>query len=114
MSCGWNVFQSNDYTAANTVSQSGTAEEVGHDDIREENPENQNPNRARQAARHPGCPPDSPVADDWKVPVTKPPTDQGQHGQRNCSQRQHSLRQDRKSTRLNSSHGYISYAVFCL
>src|SRR3989449_4001080 len=22
--------------------------------------------------------------------------------------------QDRKSTRLNSSHGYISYAVFCL
>src|SRR2546429_4518278 len=27
----------------------------------------------------------------------------------------HPLReQDRKSTRLNSSHGYISYAVFCL
>src|SRR5687768_17784459 len=26
----------------------------------------------------------------------------------------HALRQDRKSTRLNSSHGYISYAVFCL
>src|SRR2546422_8113432 len=25
-----------------------------------------------------------------------------------------SLGQDRKSTRLNSSHGYISYAVFCL
>src|SRR2546422_7355341 len=24
------------------------------------------------------------------------------------------LQQDRKSTRLNSSHGYISYAVFCL
>src|SRR2546422_8366780 len=24
------------------------------------------------------------------------------------------LRPDRKSTRLNSSHGYISYAVFCL
>src|SRR2546422_4904703 len=23
------------------------------------------------------------------------------------------LRRDRKSTRLNSSHGYISYAVFC-
>src|SRR5687768_18286733 len=23
-------------------------------------------------------------------------------------------KQDRKSTRLNSSHGYISYAVFCL
>src|SRR5205809_3363659 len=25
-----------------------------------------------------------------------------------------SLFSDRKSTRLNSSHGYISYAVFCL
>src|SRR2546429_2678749 len=25
-----------------------------------------------------------------------------------------SLLPDRKSTRLNSSHGYISYAVFCL
>src|SRR2546429_4693454 len=24
------------------------------------------------------------------------------------------MRKDRKSTRLNSSHGYISYAVFCL
>src|SRR2546422_6055040 len=27
--------------------------------------------------------------------------------------RDHDVR-DRKSTRLNSSHGYISYAVFCL
>src|SRR5256884_3757406 len=26
----------------------------------------------------------------------------------------HPLKADRKSTRLNSSHGYISYAVFCL
>ena len=25
-----------------------------------------------------------------------------------------SKKTDRKSTRLNSSHGYISYAVFCL
>src|SRR2546429_10031537 len=25
-----------------------------------------------------------------------------------------STKEDRKSTRLNSSHGYISYAVFCL
>src|SRR2546422_4072225 len=24
------------------------------------------------------------------------------------------INEDRKSTRLNSSHGYISYAVFCL
>src|SRR2546422_4291775 len=27
---------------------------------------------------------------------------------------EHPERRDRKSTRLNSSHGYISYAVFCL
>src|SRR2546429_4690441 len=40
---------------------------------------------------------------------------------RNCAGnfRRHSGRscdpqEDRKSTRLNSSHGYISYAVFCL
>src|SRR2546422_4646356 len=26
----------------------------------------------------------------------------------------HGSNEDRKSTRLNSSHGYISYAVFCL
>src|SRR2546429_2464226 len=26
----------------------------------------------------------------------------------------HAIATDRKSTRLNSSHGYISYAVFCL
>src|SRR2546422_7964450 len=29
-------------------------------------------------------------------------------------QRQRVAMGDRKSTRLNSSHGYISYAVFCL
>src|SRR5687768_17750040 len=28
--------------------------------------------------------------------------------------RQYTRNRDRKSTRLNSSHGYISYAVFCL
>src|SRR2546422_8266131 len=31
------------------------------------------------------------------------------HGGHRCGRRL-----DRKSTRLNSSHGYISYAVFCL
>src|SRR2546422_5559162 len=30
------------------------------------------------------------------------------------SQRRSTARRDRKSTRLNSSHGYISDAVFCL
>src|SRR2546422_1594778 len=29
-------------------------------------------------------------------------------------QRRANVFEDRKSTRLNSSHGYISYAVFCL
>src|SRR5205809_3978424 len=30
------------------------------------------------------------------------------------TKRHERLAEDRKSTRLNSSHGYISYAVFCL
>src|SRR2546429_7279921 len=33
---------------------------------------------------------------------------------RPVAERTSRLRVDRKSTRLNSSHGYISYAVFCL
>src|SRR5687768_18177435 len=33
---------------------------------------------------------------------------------RRRSERPKAGRLDRKSTRLNSSHGYISYAVFCL
>src|SRR3712207_8554580 len=36
-------------------------------------------------------------------------------GQRRAGRRLHrQVRQDRKSTRLNSSHANISYAVFCL
>src|SRR5687768_18143455 len=35
-----------------------------------------------------------------------------QGGPSRCSARRRA--RDRKSTRLNSSHGYISYAVFCL
>src|SRR2546422_7895955 len=31
-----------------------------------------------------------------------------------CLRGRHKAATDRKSTRLNSSHGYISYAVFCL
>src|SRR2546422_4458028 len=42
-----------------------------------------------------------------------------QHAQQLRLERERQLtdlvqQQDRKSTRLNSSHGYISYAVFCL
>src|SRR2546429_5473240 len=36
----------------------------------------------------------------WRIPVEGPINGK--------------LAEDRKSTRLNSSHGYISYAVFCL
>src|SRR2546429_1668023 len=32
----------------------------------------------------------------------------------NDSETYGAITEDRKSTRLNSSHGYISYAVFCL
>src|SRR3989449_7100730 len=38
---------------------------------------------------------------------TTPLWDRGARGMRGAAR-------DRKSTRLNSSHGYISYAVFCL
>src|SRR2546422_8032539 len=31
-----------------------------------------------------------------------------------ANERSEAIQRDRKSTRLNSSHGYISYAVFCL
>src|SRR2546422_3525014 len=33
---------------------------------------------------------------------------------KNYEERGATFRRDRKSTRLNSSHGHISYAVFCL
>src|SRR6266550_5616612 len=38
----------------------------------------------------------------------------GKHALGRHSAERRPPRQDRKSTRLNSSHGYISYAVFCL
>src|SRR2546429_9358192 len=41
--------------------------------------------------------------------VTQRPTDRRESDHTRCF-----ASQDRKSTRLNSSHGYISYAVFCL
>src|SRR2546422_4435196 len=34
--------------------------------------------------------------------------------ERRVKQERYRYKRDRKSTRLNSSHGYISYAVFCL
>src|SRR2546422_2185784 len=38
----------------------------------------------------------------------------GRGGSRRLRLRPRTRTTDRKSTRLNSSHGYISYAVFCL
>src|SRR2546427_2113356 len=37
-----------------------------------------------------------------------------EHGQRQPGHQRHRRATDRKSTRLNSSHSQISYAVFCL
>src|SRR5205809_1777188 len=50
---------------------------------------------------------------DLAVAVSTALRDQGEHL---LDEQRVSLgrRRDRKSTRLNSSHGYISYAVFCL
>src|SRR5216684_6250469 len=49
-----------------------------------------------------------------RAPATPPvPNDRRPRGQLAQAHR-HACGQDRKSTRLNSSHGYISYAVFCL
>src|SRR2546422_4234821 len=39
---------------------------------------------------------------------------EGEHGQHDRHPGERRDPGDRKSTRLNSSHGYISYAVFCL
>src|SRR2546422_3899840 len=44
------------------------------------------------------------------VELLRLPHRRGKTGAENAAAR----RRDRKSTRLNSSHGYISYAVFCL
>src|SRR2546429_3345613 len=41
------------------------------------------------------------------------PRDEQRYRQKSATSARGAFR-DRKSTRLNSSHGYISYAVFCL
>src|SRR2546429_4538445 len=54
-----------------------------------------------------------PILEEELVPVLE----QDEHRCRQAEQdaaRGEGVRRDRKSTRLNSSHGYISYAVFCL
>src|SRR5205814_8587950 len=59
---------------------------------------------ARPAARRPRAAGDQPCRE---------PAGDPRHGERR-SRRARAWRQDRKSTRLNSSHLGISYAVFCL
>src|SRR2546422_2318859 len=54
---------------------------------------------ARQGTQCPQLPPRNPTPTRW--PTVQPSTPSPSAS-------------DRKSTRLNSSHGYISYAVFCL
>src|SRR5216684_5533095 len=57
------------------------------------------PISAAAPGRSASTPPPAPV----RLSCTCPPRRRTRRGRR-----------DRKSTRLNSSHGYISYAVFCL
>src|SRR2546429_4116888 len=45
---------------------------------------------------------------------SEPTDDEWREFQQHFELRKLELGTDRKSTRLNSSHGYISYAVFCL
>src|SRR2546422_2129945 len=48
------------------------------------------------------------------VILTEPGTDAGELPAERVLRAGNDAAEDRKSTRLNSSHGYISYAVFCL
>src|SRR3989449_7955327 len=48
------------------------------------------------------------------VPRRRPPPRVEQRVGKDVAGVRGAVARDRKSTRLNSSHGYISYAVFCL
>src|SRR5712675_3240064 len=61
--------------------------------------------------------PDTPAHPTRRLPLDRRPPDRHQRlsGRAQCQPKTLRLDPvDRKSTRLNSSHGYISYAVFCL
>src|SRR3712207_7779054 len=68
----------------------------------------------------PSCPPGAPVRIAVRRVRVPPPEPRPSHGARDLRRRLqpplrlHRATQDRKSTRLNSSHANISYAVFCL
>src|SRR2546422_10636604 len=50
----------------------------------------------------------------WPVVLPAAPSPETRNLRSSYVRARHESAQDRKSTRLNSSHGYISYAVFCL
>src|SRR2546422_8405871 len=54
------------------------------------------------------------VADQQRAQLVRKLAQQLQVARRRNHVAGRALDRDRKSTRLNSSHGYISYAVFCL
>src|SRR2546422_8525509 len=54
------------------------------------------------------------IAASWSCTVSGAPVALRSWKRKTPGNRQPILPEDRKSTRLNSSHGYISYAVFCL
>src|SRR2546422_5786038 len=53
-------------------------------------------------------------AGQWQSPHRRPPALPCSTSTTRQPIRRTTISRDRKSTRLNSSHGYISYAVFCL
>src|SRR3989449_4845589 len=55
-----------------------------------------------------------PIGFTSQVQAKMPTTIEGVPFRTSATKRTTQPRRDRKSTRLNSSHGYISYAVFCL
>src|SRR2546422_5262732 len=55
-----------------------------------------------------------PISQGIRLAPARTSSSDGPRTRRLCSRRTMTIGADRKSTRLNSSHGYISYAVFCL
>src|SRR5687768_17908376 len=62
----------------------------------------------------PPLPPPRPGPSAAPDPLPPPRPDRSPEQIQDSTVRPDAAEPDRKSTRLNSSHGYISYAVFCL